>query len=157
MTELRDAVATVIEELCEDSQSFEAADQQISASAEKLESVVQRLFECYIMERFKTFFCEHEAPKHGYEAADRILHEAREFISAEMDLQRADKHVRRELLPNQSPELLKTLHLLTRDGDLNADARRKLKQVNHLAGLLQNALTLPLSPLIPVGIPSVAR
>jgi len=92
MTELRDAVATVMEELCENSQSFEEAEQQITASAENLESVVQRLFECYIMERFKTFFCEHEAPKHGYEAADRILHEAREFISTEMDLQRADKH-----------------------------------------------------------------
>jgi hypothetical protein len=52
----------------------------------------------------------------------------------------AAKHVRRELLPNQSAELLKALHLLTRDGDLNADARRKLKQVNHLVGLLTPAL-----------------
>ncbi len=43
-------------------------------------------------------------------------------------------------MPNQSVELLKTLHLLTRDGDLNADARRKLKQVNHLVGLLQPGL-----------------
>jgi hypothetical protein len=91
MTELRDAVATVIEELCEASQSFEEAEQLIVASAGRLESVVQRLFECYIMERFKTFFCEHEAPKHGYEAADRILNEAREFIATEMDLQRVDE------------------------------------------------------------------
>ena len=52
----------------------------------------------------------------------------------------AAKAVRRELLENQSPELLKTLHLLTRDGQLNADARRKLKQVNHLVGLLQPAM-----------------
>ncbi len=50
------------------------------------------------------------------------------------------RHVRRELLENQSPELLKTLHLLTREGHLNADARRKLKQVNHLVGLLTPAL-----------------
>lgn len=50
------------------------------------------------------------------------------------------KRVRRELLENQSLELLKTLHLVTRDGQLNADARRKLKQVNHLVGLLQPAL-----------------
>jgi hypothetical protein len=50
------------------------------------------------------------------------------------------QHVRRELLPNQSVELLKTLHLVTRDGQLNADARRKLKQVNHLVGLVQPAL-----------------
>jgi hypothetical protein len=50
------------------------------------------------------------------------------------------RHVRAELLPEQSPELLKTLHLLTREGHLNADARRKLKQVNHLVGLVQPAL-----------------
>jgi hypothetical protein len=48
--------------------------------------------------------------------------------------------VRRELLPEQSPQLLRELHLLTRDGDLNADALRKLKQVNHLVGLLRPAL-----------------
>lgn len=48
--------------------------------------------------------------------------------------------VRRELLPEQSPELLRELHLLTRDGDLNADALRKLKQVNHLVGLLRPAV-----------------
>jgi protein-L-isoaspartate O-methyltransferase len=50
------------------------------------------------------------------------------------------KQVRRELLPNQSEALLRELHLLTRDGHLNADALRKLKQVNHLAGLLAPAL-----------------
>ncbi len=48
--------------------------------------------------------------------------------------------VRRELLPQQSPALLKALHLLTRDGRLNADTLRKLKQVNHLVGLLSPAL-----------------
>ncbi len=44
--------------------------------------------------------------------------------------------VPRELLPGESRELLKELHLLTRDGDLNADSLRKLKQVNHLVRLL---------------------
>jgi hypothetical protein len=39
-----------------------------------------------------------------------------------------------------SVALLKDLHLLTRDGQLNADARRKLKQIRHLIGLLQPAL-----------------
>jgi hypothetical protein len=39
-----------------------------------------------------------------------------------------------------SIELLKDLHLLTRDGQLNADARRKLKQIRHLVGLLSPAL-----------------
>ena len=39
-----------------------------------------------------------------------------------------------------SIELLKDLHLLTRDGQLNQDARRKLKQIRHLVGLLRPAL-----------------
>jgi hypothetical protein len=46
----------------------------------------------------------------------------------------------KELLPGQSPALLKELHLLTRDGDLNADSLRKLKQVNHLVRLLAPAV-----------------
>jgi len=66
------------------------------------------------------------------------------------------KHVRAELLPEQSTELLKTLHLLTPDGNLNADARRKLKQVNHLVGLVQPALDdvfarFPASLVVDVG------
>ena len=39
-----------------------------------------------------------------------------------------------------SIEMLQDLHLLTRDGQLNADARRKLKQIRHLVGLLRPAL-----------------
>lgn len=39
-----------------------------------------------------------------------------------------------------SIDLLKELHLLTRTGQLNADARRKLKQIRHLVGLLRPAL-----------------
>jgi hypothetical protein len=39
-----------------------------------------------------------------------------------------------------SIELLQDLHLLTRDGQLNADARRKLKQIRHLVQLLKPAL-----------------
>lgn len=34
-------------------------------------------------------------------------------------------------------ELLKALHILTRDGKMNADSRRKLKQVHHLAQLIE--------------------
>jgi Methyltransferase domain len=34
--------------------------------------------------------------------------------------------------PDQSVPLLKALHILTREGKLNQDSRRKLKQVNHL-------------------------
>jgi hypothetical protein len=39
-----------------------------------------------------------------------------------------------------SVALLQDLHLLTRDGKLNADARRKLKQIRHLVGLLRPSL-----------------
>src|SRR5919202_176542 len=48
--------------------------------------------------------------------------------------------VPRELAPGQSTALLKELHLLTREGDLNADSLRKLNQVNHLVRLLQPAV-----------------
>jgi len=37
-----------------------------------------------------------------------------------------------EIRPEQSIELLKELHILTRDGKINQDTRRKLKQVYHL-------------------------
>ena len=45
--------------------------------------------------------------------------------------------VRHELLPGQSVQLLKELHLVGRDGALQADSLRKLKQVNHLVQLLE--------------------
>lgn len=51
-----------------------------------------------------------------------------------------------EIKPEQSVELLKELHILTRDGKLNQDSRRKLKQVYHLyhfiEPLLQNLTTV---------------
>lgn len=47
---------------------------------------------------------------------------------------------RDELIGNQSVELLKALHILTRDGKLNQDSRRKLKQVNHLFQLIEPLL-----------------
>lgn len=45
-----------------------------------------------------------------------------------------EKH---EIRPGQSVDLLKELHILTRDGKLNQDSRRKLKQVNHLVGFIE--------------------
>lgn len=45
------------------------------------------------------------------------------------------------LRPDQSLELLKALHILTRDGRINQDSRRKLKQVNHLTQFLAPLLT----------------
>jgi Methyltransferase domain len=42
-----------------------------------------------------------------------------------------------EIKSNQSIELLKALHILTRDGKLNQDSRRKLKQVYHLVNFIE--------------------
>jgi hypothetical protein len=65
-----------------------------------------------------------------------------------MSRERADilnaRKVLAEVWPGQVQEnsvvLLKALHILTRDGALNADSRRKLKQVLHLAQLLRPSL-----------------
>jgi hypothetical protein len=45
-----------------------------------------------------------------------------------------------EIRPEQSVELLKELHILTRDGKLNQDSRRKLKQIYHLYNFLEPLL-----------------
>jgi len=45
-----------------------------------------------------------------------------------------------ELRPGQSIELLKELHILTREGRLNQDTRRKLKQVYHLYQFIEPLL-----------------
>jgi len=48
-----------------------------------------------------------------------------------------EKH---EIRPGQSVELLKELHILTREGKLNQDSRRKLKQVYHLYQFIEPLL-----------------
>jgi Methyltransferase domain len=57
-----------------------------------------------------------------------------------------------EINPKQSVALLKALHILTRDGKLNQDSRRKLKQVNHLvnfiAPLFNEVLTHSPNPIL---------
>ena len=45
-----------------------------------------------------------------------------------------------DLRPDQSIELLKALHILTREGKINQDSRRKLKQVNHLYQFIEKLL-----------------
>jgi hypothetical protein len=54
-----------------------------------------------------------------------------------------------ELWPSKQPQkseaLLKALHILTRDGKLNADSRRKLKQVLHLVQFLRPAMEAALA------------
>ena len=48
--------------------------------------------------------------------------------------------ITQEIRPGQSLELLKELHILTREGKLNQDSRRKLKQVYHLYGFIEKLL-----------------
>ena len=45
-----------------------------------------------------------------------------------------------EIKPGQSLELLKELHILTREGKMNQDSRRKLKQVYHLVQFIEPLL-----------------
>ncbi|HXE49431.1 MAG TPA: SAM-dependent methyltransferase [Ramlibacter sp.] len=52
-----------------------------------------------------------------------------------------------ELRPGQSVELLKELHILTREGRINQDSRRKLKQVYHLYQFIEKVLLeVPAAP-----------
>lgn len=53
---------------------------------------------------------------------------------------KAEAEVLSELRPGQSVELLKELHILTREGRLNQDSRRKLKQVYHLFQFIEKLL-----------------
>jgi hypothetical protein len=52
----------------------------------------------------------------------------------------ADPELAQEIRPGQSIELLKELHILTREGKLNQDSRRKLKQVYHLYQFIEKLM-----------------
>ncbi|VXC46434.1 Methyltransferase domain containing protein [Burkholderia sp. 8Y] len=52
----------------------------------------------------------------------------------------SDSQSKHEIRPGQSIELLKELHILTRDGKMNQDSRRKLKQVYHLFQFIEPLL-----------------
>ena len=51
-----------------------------------------------------------------------------------------DPSAQLDLRPGQSIDLLKALHILTREGKINQDSRRKLKQVNHLYQFIEKLL-----------------
>src|ERR1700733_3064761 len=56
------------------------------------------------------------------------------------DKVKTEKTAVQDIWPGQSVALLKALHILTPNGGLNADSRRKLKQVQHLARLIKPAI-----------------
>ncbi|RZL96329.1 MAG: SAM-dependent methyltransferase [Variovorax sp.] len=53
---------------------------------------------------------------------------------------KAEAELAEAIRPGQSIELLKELHILTREGRLNQDSRRKLKQVYHLSQFIEKLL-----------------
>ena len=65
-------------------------------------------------------------------------HSAKSGKTAKMA--KADAELAEALRPGQSVELLKELHILTREGRLNQDSRRKLKQVYHLFQFIEQLL-----------------
>ncbi len=61
-------------------------------------------------------------------------------MSKATNKQQQDHQDKHEIRPGQSLELLKELHILTRDGKMNQDSRRKLKQVYHLYQFIEPLL-----------------
>jgi hypothetical protein len=62
------------------------------------------------------------------------------MVSLEMKWSEITVESKNEIRPGQSIELLKELHILTRDGRMNQDSRRKLKQVYHLSQFIEPLL-----------------
>ena len=69
-----------------------------------------------------------------------IRKHAAALVSVARKSQQAAPALALELKPGQSIELLKELHILTREGKLNQDSRRKLKQVYHLFHFIEKLL-----------------
>ena len=64
---------------------------------------------------------------------------------------RQDPASQLDLRPGQSIELLKALHILTREGKLNQDSRRTLKQVKHLFQFIEKPLMAMLTQRLAQG------
>ena len=65
---------------------------------------------------------------------------ASSFKSSKLPKPGAPAELAPEIRAGQSIELLKELHILTREGKLNQDSRRKLKQVYHLYQFIEKLL-----------------
>jgi hypothetical protein len=62
------------------------------------------------------------------------------IASTDSSNQKPETSAKHDIRPGQSLELLKELHILTRDGKMNQDSRRKLKQVYHLFQFIEPLL-----------------
>ena len=62
------------------------------------------------------------------------------ITSSDSSDQKPASAIKHDIRPGQSLELLKELHILTRDGKMNQDSRRKLKQVYHLFQFIEPLL-----------------
>lgn len=90
-TELRDALGQLFEKICEEPQNFQQVETALSGASQDICTVLTQLFECYIVERFKTIHGEHLAATHGLEAADKIVNEARAYVASELALEQANR------------------------------------------------------------------
>jgi hypothetical protein len=77
---------------------------------------------------------------HSVFGGPHILNHANNSASTKPAKPAGGAQVIEEIRPGQSIELLKELHILTREGRLNQDTRRKLKQVYHLYQFIEPLL-----------------
>ena len=77
--------------------------------------------------------------KHKSASANRAIHPPNAQAARPTPIE-VQNGVATEIRPGQSLELLKELHILTREGKLNQDSRRKLKQVYHLYQFVEKLL-----------------
>ncbi|WP_133797677.1 hypothetical protein [Prosthecobacter fusiformis] len=90
--ELREALSQVFEKICVKQDDLANLEIALDNAASDIGSVLTQLFECYIIERFKTNHGEHLAKEHGYEAADKIVNAARDFVAAELAFEETTRH-----------------------------------------------------------------
>ena len=78
--------------------------------------------------------------KHAGKASAKTQSGNRDATTNPTSLPASLKRLDLDLRPGQSMELLKELHILTREGKINQDSRRKLKQVYHLYQFIEKLL-----------------
>jgi hypothetical protein len=88
--EIRAATSALVEELYPGLDSPEELEASLDNAAVNLGEVLGRLFENYIMERFKTTLSEHLS-KYSYSAADKLAKEARVLVATEMKIVEAER------------------------------------------------------------------